>query len=229
MQAARAKWRETLDIIRELRKERDAPVDSLGAESVGDATAPPEVFRFQVLTGVFLSSQTKDPVTAQAVKNLIEFGLTVDNIIATDEQKIDELISKVGFHAKKAKNLKIIAQTLEDKYNGDVPASYDDLVQLPGIGPKMTHIILKVAFGVVSGIGVDTHVHRVANALEWVKAKYPEGTREQLQSFLPQELWTEINQLLVGFGQQLQTESALVYTRACHSSTPSEAVKLVKS
>lgn len=63
---------------------------------------------------------------------------------------------------------------------------------------------MKVAWGEVTGIGVDTHVHRIANRLGWVKnCKTPEATRKQLEDWLPRELWSEVNLLLVGFGQQI--------------------------
>lgn len=67
----------------------------------------------------------------------------------------------------------------------------------------MAHILMRVAWGVVTGIGVDTHVHRIANRLKWVKTetKTPEDTRIALESWAPFGLWWEINELLVGFGQ----------------------------
>lgn len=69
----------------------------------------------------------------------------------------------------------------------------------------MAHICMQVAWNVTSGIGVDTHVHRICNRLGWVekKTKTPEDTRKQLESWLPKELWKELNHLLVGFGQEI--------------------------
>lgn len=77
------------------------------------------------------------------------------------------------------------------------------IIVFTGVGPKMAHIVMRVAWGIVTGIGVDTHVHRIANRLKWVKkpTKTPEETRVSLESWLPFELWWEVNELLVGFGQ----------------------------
>lgn len=71
----------------------------------------------------------------------------------------------------------------------------------------MAHICMHAAWGIVTGIGVDTHVHRIANRLQWVKkeTKEPEQTRKSLESWLPFEFWDEINVLLVGFGQTICT------------------------
>ncbi|RZC36914.1 HhH-GPD domain containing protein, partial [Asbolus verrucosus] len=62
---------------------------------------------------------------------------------------------------------------------------------------------MKTAWGEVTGIGVDTHVHRITNRLGWVKTKTPEDTRKGLEKWLPKEHWSELNNLLVGFGQQV--------------------------
>ena len=91
-----------------------------------------------------------------------------------------------------------------DKYNGDIPKSAEELCKLPGVGPKMAHLCMQVAWNTVTGIGVDTHVHRISNRLRWVPkpTKTPEETRIALEAWLPKELWSEINYLLVGFGQE---------------------------
>jgi len=61
-------------------------------------------------------------------------------------------------------------------------------VALPGVGPKMAHLVMDIAWGNVTGIAVDTHVHRISNRLGWVKktTKYPENTRKALEDWLPQ-------------------------------------------
>lgn len=74
---------------------------------------------------------------------------------------------------------------------------------LPGVGPKMAHLTLQVAWRNVVGIGVDTHVHRISNRLGWVKSNTPEQTRVQLEQWLPRDYWGAVNVLLVGFGQKV--------------------------
>lgn len=71
----------------------------------------------------------------------------------------------------------------------------------------MAHICMATAWQEITGIGVDTHVHRIANRLAWLKkpTKEPEQTRIQLESWLPRPLWAEVNHLLVGFGQTICT------------------------
>ncbi|XP_006873933.1 PREDICTED: endonuclease III-like protein 1 [Chrysochloris asiatica] len=197
-------WRQQLENIRAMRSRKDAPVDQLGVEHCYDSGAPPKVRRFQVLLSLMLSSQTKDQVTAGAMQRLRARGLTVDSVLQMDDSTLGTLIHPVGFWRSKVKYIKQTSAILQQRYNGDIPASVAELMALPGVGPKMAHLAMAVAWGTVSGIAVDTHVHRIANRLRWTKlpTKTPEQTRATLEEWMPRELWGEINTLLVGFGQQ---------------------------
>ncbi|GAB1300674.1 Endonuclease III-like protein 1 [Apodemus speciosus] len=186
-------WQQQLANIRIMRSKKDAPVDQLGAEQCYDASAPPK---------------TKDQVTAGAMQRLRARGLTVESILQTDDDTLGRLIYPVGFWRNPGSKVKFIKQTsaiLQQRYEGDIPASVAELVALPGVGPKMAHLAMAVAWGTVSGIAVDTHVHRISNRLRWTKktTKTPEETRKNLEEWLPRVLWGEINGLLVGFGQQI--------------------------
>ncbi|GMH28412.1 hypothetical protein Nepgr_030255 [Nepenthes gracilis] len=130
--------------------------------------------------------------------------LTPFSIDKADEGTIKSLIYPVGFYSRKASNLKKIANICLTKYDGDIPSSLGELLQLPGIGPKMAYLVMNIGWNNVQGICVDTHVHRICNRLGWVsrhdtiqKTKSPEETREALQSWLQKEEWVAINPLLV--------------------------------
>ncbi|XP_027909405.1 endonuclease III homolog 1, chloroplastic-like [Vigna unguiculata] len=207
-----AHWEKVLEGIRKMRCSGDAPVDTMGCEKAGD-TLPPKERRFAVLVSSLLSSQTKDPVTHGAIQRLLQNDLlTAEAINNVDEETVKKLIYPVGFYTRKATNLKKIANICLMKYNGDIPSSIDQLLLLPGIGPKMAHLVMNVGWNNVQGICVDTHVHRICNRLGWVsrlgtkqKTSTPEETRESLQRWLPKEEWVPINPLLVGFGQTICT------------------------
>ncbi|TNN69439.1 Endonuclease III-like protein 1 [Liparis tanakae] len=180
-------WKNHLRCIREMRSGRDAPVDNMGAEKCYDSGAPARVRRFQVLISLMLSSQTKDQVTAAAMQKLRAHGCTVENIIATDDEALGRLIYPVGFWRTKVKYLKLTSAMLQKEFSGDIPDSVEGLVRLPGVGPKMAHLAMDIAWDKVSGIGVDTHVHRISNRLGWLKkpSKNPEETRKALEEWLP--------------------------------------------
>ncbi|PSR98313.1 Endonuclease III 1 like [Actinidia chinensis var. chinensis] len=205
-------WEKVLEGIRKMRLSEDAPVDTMGCEKAG-TSLPPKERRFAVLASSLLSSQTKDNVTHGAIQRLLQNDLlTPDAIDNTDEATIKSLIYPVGFYPKKACNLKKIANICLTKYDGDIPSTLEELLLLPGIGPKMAHLVMNVGWENVQGICVDTHVHRICNRLGWVsrrgtkqKTSSPEETRESLQLWLPKEEWVPINPLLVGFGQTVCT------------------------
>lgn len=88
---------------------------------------------------------------------------------------------------KKISYIKKATQVCQDKYGGDIPSTIEGLVSLPGVGPKMAYICMNVAWDRLTGIGVDTHVHRICNRLGWVKkpTKVPEDTRKAVEDWLP--------------------------------------------
>lgn len=177
--SGRASWKHSYALIRQMRATRLAPVDTVGCASLADKLEAPETVRFQVLVSLLLSSQTKDEVTSAAVERLkhLPGGLNCKNMLTVDQAILEDNIKPVGFFRRKAKNLKEIAALVSTEYCGDIPKTAEELMRLPGIGPKMAHLTMQHAWDVNSGIGVDVHVHRICNRLEWVRTKEPEETR----------------------------------------------------
>lgn len=82
----------------------------------------------------------------------------------------------------------------------DVPSNYDDLIKLPGIGMKMSKLILKIAYNKTVGIACDTHVFRISHRLGLADAKTPDGVSRQLESKINKKYWNYFNETFVGFG-----------------------------
>ncbi|KDO34426.1 hypothetical protein SPRG_01561 [Saprolegnia parasitica CBS 223.65] len=206
-----ANWEQVWDGITFMRAERTAAVDNQGCESFNDPSLAPPLRRFHVLVASMLSSQTKDPVTAAAMERLKKHGLTVANILATDRNELAQILRPVGFFNNKATYLHKTCAILQEKYASDIPPTFDELMALPGVGPKMAHLTMSAAWEKTVGICVDVHVHRISNRLGWVKtwnkqnpkSQDPEKTRKELEDWLPYEKWNPVNALLVGFGQEV--------------------------
>jgi endonuclease-3 len=201
-------WREVWDGIVRYRAEHKAPVDTMGCGSMANRGASPQVQRFQTLVGLMLSSQTRDQSTAKAMRQLqdsLAGGVNVSSVMATPEEDIAALIKPVTYFTQKAKNIKKVAEILHTRHQDDIPATFKGLTDLPGVGPKMSHLCMQYAWGKTEGIGVDVHVHRISNRLGWVRSTTPEATRKQLEEWLPREHWKTINNLFVGFGQLICT------------------------
>lgn len=214
-------WETVYKLVQKMRQPDGiawgAAVDTMGCHSLADLQSSPRDQRFHTLISLMLSSQTKDTVTSAAIKDLQanlpgapghSDGLTLENILAVQPAKLNEMIHSVGFHNNKTKYIKQTAEILRDKWKSDIPDTVEGLMSLPGVGPKMAYLCLSAAWGRVEGIGVDVHVHRIANMWHWSGVKgtaEPEKTRLALQSWLPKDKWAEINHLLVGFGQTICT------------------------
>ncbi|XP_065371821.1 endonuclease III-like protein 1 [Calliphora vicina] len=202
-----ANWEIMLENIRKMRSNDKAPVDTMGCHKCADENADEKTQRFHKLVALMLSSQTKDETTYHAMLRLREHNLTPEVICNMKVNVLENILHPVSFYKNKAKYLQQTAKILVDKYNSDIPNNVKELVSLPGVGPKMAHICMSTAWHKVTGIGVDVHVHRISNRIGWLpkSTKEPEHTRLALEAWLPQHLWSEVNHLLVGFGQTICT------------------------
>lgn len=124
-----------------------APVDTMGCASLSDKDADEKVQRFQILVSLMLSSQTKDEITAKAIKKLKENNaLSVSQMDELSEEEIQNLIYPVGFYKRKATYLKKVCKILKEKYDSDIPNDVKGLQSLPGVGPKMAYLCMSTAW-----------------------------------------------------------------------------------
>ena len=209
-------WAQIYNTVVQMRSKFLAPVDGQGCESMPNTITPglkvsnPKKYRFQLLISLMLSSQTKDEVNYEAMVNLNKGlekkhagGFCLEAMSELSEIEIDSYICKVGFHNRKAQYIAKTCQMLKSEFNGGIPNRIEDIVRLPGVGPKMGYLLLQAGWNINSGIGVDVHLHRLALLWHWVspKATTPEKCRVELESWLPEKYWRDINPLIVGFGQ----------------------------
>ena len=155
-----------------------------------------------VLVSTILSLRTKDEVTVEASRRLLDKAPDPSQLLALHLNTIERLAYPAGFYRTKAANLKKIASILIEKYNGAVPADMDELLALPGVGRKTANLVLIEAFD-MPGICVDIHVHRISNRLGWLCTKTPEETEMTLRKILPLKYWKGLNALLVLYGQNV--------------------------
>ena len=175
----------------------DAAVSTVAEEYRNYSNAP-----WAVLVSTILSLRTKDEVTRKTSKALLEKAPGPKELIALGEKETARLAYPAGFYRTKAANLQKIAMILLEKYSGQVPASLDAMLNLPGVGRKTANLVLTEAFD-MDGICVDIHVHRICNRLGWIKTKDPLATEMALREELPRKYWKRINNLLVLYGQNV--------------------------
>ncbi|MBD3391296.1 MAG: endonuclease III [Chitinivibrionales bacterium] len=155
---------------------------------------------FKVLVGTILSARTKDATTAAASARLFRKVKRPADLAKLPAKQIEELIFPVGFYQNKARLLTQLPGVLDSRFNGRIPETVEELVELPGVGRKTANLVVAVAFN-KPAICVDVHVHRIMNRLGYVRTTTPFDTEMKLRQILPRRYWIMINSYLVSFGQ----------------------------
>ena len=158
---------------------------------------------FQVLISTLLSARTQDATTLKASTRLFRRGRTPRTLSKLSVKEIETLIYPVSFYRNKARFVKATCETLVKEFGGRVPTTLEQMVTLPGVGRKTANLVMILAYGSQRNICVDTHVHRIANRLGWVKTNLPEQTEQALYADTDARWWPYINLYLVTWGQNV--------------------------
>ena len=178
-------------------------IDHLELPAVEKIAANSQDDPFEVLIATMLSAQTRDAVTAAASARLFKVARTPRAMMALTEKQIITLIFPVSFYRHKAAHVKETCRILVDRFKSRVPATMAELLTLPGVGRKTANLVLILSFRSRKNICVDTHVHRIANRLGWVKTRTPEETEQALYTSTSERWWASINLYLVTWGQNV--------------------------
>ncbi|MGA7922710.1 MAG: endonuclease III [Thermoplasmata archaeon] len=157
---------------------------------------------FQVLIGTILSQRTRDENTDRASALLFEQYPDAAGLAQAPVSEVERLIHATGFYRAKARNIQATSQRILTEFGGIVPREMEQLLTLPGVGPKTANCVRVFGYG-LAGMPVDTHVHRIANRWGVAKTRSPEETEEALRSVVPRAYWNPLNPLLVQHGQNL--------------------------
>lgn len=157
---------------------------------------------FYVLIATILSQRTRDPQTDESAKRLFDKFPTPQDLASAPVETIEDLIKPVNFFKTKAKRIKEVSRLICENFGGNVPDSLEELMRLPGVGRKTANCVLLYGFH-RPALPVDTHVHRIANRLGWVKTVSPEETEVALSQIIPLEWIHLVNDLMVKHGQTI--------------------------
>lgn len=155
---------------------------------------------YELLIAVVLSAQTTDKSVNKVTPRLFERYPTAFELAEAAQDDVIDIIKTIGMYRTKSKNIIALAGVLAEKYGGEVPGTYEELIELPGVGRKTANVVLSVGFG-VQRIAVDTHVFRVANRIGFVSEKDVLKTEKALMEILPQDRWTEAHHSLIFHGR----------------------------
>jgi endonuclease III len=158
---------------------------------------------FQILIATLLSARTQDATTHAASTRLFARARTARTMARLPVREIERLIYPVSFYRNKAEHVKACCEMLASRFGGRVPRTMEELVALPGVGRKTANLVMILAFRSRQNICVDTHVHRIANRLGWVRTSMPGETEQALYKATDQRWWSSINLYLVTWGQNV--------------------------
>ncbi|MDR3292447.1 MAG: endonuclease III [Methanobrevibacter sp.] len=157
---------------------------------------------YRVLIRTILSQRTRDENTDKASAKLFAKYNNIEEIANAPIEDIEKLVKNAGFYRVKSRRISEVSNLLIDQYDKTVPDSLDELLELPGVGRKTANCVLVFGFQ-KPAIPVDTHVHRISNLWGIVNTKTPEESEKELEKIVPKDLWIDLNDLMVQFGQNI--------------------------
>jgi endonuclease-3 len=160
---------------------------------------------FQLLVATILSAQCTDERVNMVTPDLFRRWPAAAEMARAPIKALETAIQSTGFFRNKAKNIKAASQALMEQHNGDVPRDMDALVALPGVGRKTANVVLGTAFGLATGVVVDTHVTRLSRRLGLTKHSDPTKIEQDLMAIVPQKEWVDFAHGLIHHGRQICT------------------------
>lgn len=156
---------------------------------------------FQLLVATILSAQSTDTQVNRLTSVLFAKYPTVQAMAELTVEELEEHIKGVGLFRNKAKHIAATCQLLVQKYDGEVPRTREELMQLPGVGRKTANVVLANAFG-IPALAVDTHVFRVSHRLGLASGRTPDQVETELMELLPEERWLDAHHWLIWHGRR---------------------------
>jgi len=158
---------------------------------------------FQLLVATILSAQCTDERVNMITPGLFQRYPTAQDFAALRQEVLEREIRSTGFFRNKAKSIIAASQKIVEEFGGQVPRTMEEMLTLPGVARKTANVVLGSAYGLTTGVVVDTHVFRVAQRLKLSKQKTPEKVERDLMKLVPQKDWTDFSHLLIHHGRQI--------------------------
>ncbi len=157
---------------------------------------------FQLLIATILSAQTTDKMVNLVTPKLFGRYPTAFDLAAADPAEVEAIVKPTGFYHVKAQRIIAASRKLVELFGGQVPATMEDLLKIPGIGRKTANVILGAGFN-QPGFAVDTHVIRLTNRLKLVSTPDPVKIERLITSMVPKEEWTALSLRLILHGRRV--------------------------
>jgi endonuclease-3 len=158
---------------------------------------------FQLLVATILSAQCTDERVNKVTPELFRKYPTPQDFAALRQPVLENEIRSTGFFRNKTKNIIGAATKVVHDFGGQVPRTMEEMLTLPGVARKTANVVLGTAYGIPSGVVVDTHVFRIARRLKLSKQKTPEKVEQDLMKLVPQDRWISFGHQVIWFGRKV--------------------------
>jgi endonuclease-3 len=160
---------------------------------------------FELLVATILSAQCTDERVNMVTPELFRRWPTAEAMSVAPIRELEKVIQSTGFFRNKAKNIKAASQAIVDQHSGEVPQDIEQMVALPGVGRKTANVVLGTAFGMATGVVVDTHVTRLSRRLGLTRHTDAGKIEQDLMQIVPQAEWVNFAHRLIHHGRQICT------------------------
>lgn len=158
---------------------------------------------YELLVATILSAQCTDTRVNMVTPELFRRYPDATSLARAEPAELENLIRSTGFFRAKARNLLAMAGQIAAKHGGVVPQDLDALTALPGVGRKTANVVLGTAFGIASGVVVDTHVKRISRRLGLTESRTPEQIERDLMDVIPRTQWVNFSHRLIHHGRRI--------------------------
>ena len=158
---------------------------------------------FQLLIATILSAQCTDERVNIVTADLFAKYPTAYDLAQATQKQVEKIVKSAGFYRAKAKNIRNCAKQLVEKHDGEIPLELEAMTALPGVGRKTGNVLLGTAFGIPSGVVVDTHVGRISRRLGIAFEKDPVKVERELMAVLPKKEWIYYSHRMIHHGRAI--------------------------
>lgn len=157
----------------------------------------------ELLVATILSAQCTDERVNKVTPALFTRYPDAQALAGADREALEEMVRSTGFYRNKAKNIQEASRRIVADYDGQVPATMDELLTLPGVARKTANVVLGTAYHTADGIVVDTHVRRLSQRLGLTAHDDPEKIERDLMAITPRDEWIDLSHLLIFHGRRV--------------------------
>ena len=164
---------------------------------------------FELLIATILSAQCTDVRVNQVTATLFKKYPTPEAFAHANPNEVEQDIRPTGFFRNKTRSVIGASKAILERFGGQVPRTMEEMLTIPGAARKTSNVVLGTAYGIASGVVVDTHVQRLSNRLELTRNDDPKKIEQDLMEILPRDRWISFSHQLIWHGR-----------RVCHARTP---------